>query len=101
MLALGQGVWAFIIGLFYGYIFVKTRSLLPPMIVHYLGNVFIGSLTSYVQIRASIEMQALYGVIFSLGIVPTALMILWTRFFTSRWLRDKEISEHAQVHAPV
>jgi len=83
---LGQVVWAFILGLFYGYIFVRTRSLLPLMIFHYLGNVFIGSLTGYMQSRASIEMQALYGVIFSLGIVPTTLMILWTRFFVSRWL---------------
>jgi membrane protease YdiL (CAAX protease family) len=44
---MGQVVWAFILGLFYGYVFVRTRSLLPPMIVHYLGNVFIGSLTPY------------------------------------------------------
>lgn len=83
---MGQVVWAFILGLFYGYVFVRTRSLLPPMIVHYLGNVFIGSLTGYLQSRASIEIQALYGVIFSLGVIPTALMILWTRFFSSRWL---------------
>jgi len=83
---MGQVVWAFILGLFYGYVFVRTRSLLPSMIVHYLGNVFIGSLTGYMQSKASIEMQALYGVIFSLGIVPTTLMILWTRFFVSRWL---------------
>jgi membrane protease YdiL (CAAX protease family) len=83
---MGQVVWAFTLGLFYGYVFVRTRSLLPPMIVHYLGNVFIGSLTGYMQSKASIEMQALYGVIFSLGIVPTTLMILWTRFFSSRWL---------------
>lgn len=83
---MGQVVWAFILGLFYGYVFVKTRSLLPSMIVHYLGNVFIGSLTGYMQSRASIEIQTLYGVVFSLGIVPTTLMILWTNFFSSRWL---------------
>ena len=34
------------------------------MIFHYLGNVFIGSLTGYMQSRASMEMQALYGVNF-------------------------------------
>ena len=84
--AMGRIVWAFTIGLFYGYVFVRTRSLLPPMIVHYLGNVFISSLTGYIQTRASIEIQALYGVIFSFGVVPTPLMILWTRFFASRWL---------------
>jgi membrane protease YdiL (CAAX protease family) len=83
---MGQVIWAFTIGLFYGYVFVRTRSLLPSMIVHYLGNVFISSLTGYMQARASIEIQTLYGVIFSLGVVPTILMILWTRFFTSRWL---------------
>jgi len=85
---MGQVVWAFTLGLFYGYVFVKTKSLLPPMIVHYLGNVFISSLTGYMQARASIEIQALYGVFLSLGVVPTTLMILWTRFFTSKWMPD-------------
>lgn len=83
---LGQVAWAFTIGLFYGYVFVRTRSLLPSMIIHYLSNVFISLLSGYMQARASIEIQAMYGVILSIGIVPTALMILWTRFFTSRWL---------------
>jgi membrane protease YdiL (CAAX protease family) len=83
---MGQVVWAFTIGLFYGYVFVRTQSLLPSMIVHYLGNVFIGSLTGYMQSRASIEIQALYGIILSLGVVPATLMILWTRFFSSKWL---------------
>lgn len=85
---LGQVTWAFIIGLFYGYVFVRTRSLLPSMIVHYLGNAFISSLTGYIQTRASIEVQALYGILFSFGVIPTTLMILWTRFFSSRWLPD-------------
>jgi membrane protease YdiL (CAAX protease family) len=83
---MGQVVWTSTIGLFYGYVFLRTRSLLPSMIVHYLSNVTIGSLTGYLQSRASIEMQALYGVAFSLGVVPTTLMILWTRFFSSEWL---------------
>lgn len=91
---LGQVVWAFAIGLFYGYLFVKTGSLWPSMLVHFLGNAFIGSLTGYLQARASIDVQALYGVIFSLGFVPSTLMILWTRFFTSKWLSshgDREV----------
>jgi len=87
---MGQVVWAFTMGLFYGYVVVRTRSLLPPMIVHYLGNVLISSLTGYIQTRASMEIQALYGVIFSLGVVPVTLMILWTRFFSSRWLPGDE-----------
>jgi hypothetical protein len=51
------------------------------------------------QSRASIEMQALFGVIFSLGVVPTTLMILWTRFFVARWLPENEIKNHAQNHS--
>jgi membrane protease YdiL (CAAX protease family) len=89
---LGQVVWAFILGLFYGYVFVRTRSLLPIMIVHYLGNVFIGTLSGYVQARTSIDIQAVYGLIFSFGLVPTTLMILWARFFSSRWLPVKNTS---------
>ena len=83
---IGQVVWSFTLGLFYGYTVIKTRSLLPPMIVHYLGNVFISSFTSYIQTNASIEIQALYGVILSLGFMPVTLMILWTKLFSSRWL---------------
>jgi membrane protease YdiL (CAAX protease family) len=83
---MGQVVWAFSLGLFYGTVFVRTGSLLPSMMVHYLSNVLVGSLTGYMQSRASIETQALYGVIFSFGVVPTTLMILWTRIFASRWL---------------
>jgi membrane protease YdiL (CAAX protease family) len=83
---MGQVAWAFIIGLFYGYVFVRTRSLLPPMIVHYLGNAFIGSLTGYMQSRAAVEIQVLYGMTLSLGVIPVILMILWTKYYTSRWL---------------
>ena len=83
---MGQVIWAFTIGLFYGYAFIRTRSLLPPMIVHYLGNVFISSLVGYIQTRASIEIQVVYGVFLSLGVVPTTLMILWTKIFSSKWL---------------
>jgi membrane protease YdiL (CAAX protease family) len=86
MWTVGQVICASIIGLFYGYVFVRTRSLLPPMIVHYLINVFISSLSGYMQSRASIEIQSLYGIILSIGIVPTTLMILWVRFFLSRWM---------------
>ena len=82
----GQVGWAFCMGIFYGYLFVKTGSLIPPMVVHYLGNVFIGSFTSYIQGLAPIGVQAIYGVVFSFGIVPVVFMILWTSFFTRKWL---------------
>jgi len=88
----GQLGWSFLMGLFYGYLFVKTGSLLPPMIVHYLGNVFIGSLTASMESSASVQVQAVYGLTFSLGVIPVTLMILWARFFAGRWLpRDMEL----------
>jgi membrane protease YdiL (CAAX protease family) len=82
---LGQVVWASILGLFYGVLVLKSGSLWPAMLVHYLSNLFVGSLTSYLQASASIQTQALYGVMFSFGFVPTTLMILWVIGFTAVW----------------
>ena len=55
------------------------------MLVHYLSNLFVGSLTSYVQTSASAKTQAAYGIVFSFGLVPTTLMILWVSLFTTLW----------------
>lgn len=83
---LGQLVWSFILGLFYGYVFVRTKSLWPSMIVHYLSNLTISILSGYMIGRAAVPAEVLYQIIFSFGILPTTLMILWTRFFTTKWL---------------
>jgi membrane protease YdiL (CAAX protease family) len=82
---LGQAVWATILGLFYGVVTLKSGSLWPAMIVHYLSNLFVAPLTWYVQTSASIQTQAIYGVVFSFGLVPTTLMILWVLLFTALW----------------
>lgn len=83
---LGQLGWSFILGLFYGYVFVRTKSLMPSMIVHVIGNATLNTLSGYMLGRATVEMQILYQIIFSFGILPTTLMILWTRRFTASWL---------------
>ena len=80
----GQVIWAFILGLFYGYLFIKTGSLLPVMIIHYIGNLFVYSLTGYIQKTASVATQVFYGVTFTFGLIPVTLMILWIRFFSAR-----------------
>ncbi len=82
---MGQVVWAAILGLFYGYITLKTDSLLPAMLVHYLGNFFIASLNAYIQNNASIPVQVIYGITFTMGVIPVVLMSLWVRLFTSWW----------------
>jgi membrane protease YdiL (CAAX protease family) len=84
-LVLGQAVWATILGLFYGVVVLKSNSLWPAMLVHYLGNLFQAPFTWYVQTSASAQTRALYGIIFSFGLVPTILMILWVLLFTALW----------------
>jgi membrane protease YdiL (CAAX protease family) len=83
--AVGNVVWAAILGIFYAYVTLKTGSLLPAMIVHYLGNLFVSAINAYIQANASPLSVALYGIVFTFGIMPTVLMILWTRFFTALW----------------
>lgn len=83
--AAGNVVWASLLGLFYGYVTLKTGSLLPAMLFHYLSNLFIYPLTAYIQTNASIPVQALYGVTLTMGAVPVALMLLWVRFSASSW----------------
>jgi membrane protease YdiL (CAAX protease family) len=82
---MGQFVWSTIFGLFYGVLVLKANSLWPAMLIHYLGNLFIWPLTGYVQHSASVETQAIYGILFFFGVVPTVLMILWTFLFTKIW----------------
>jgi membrane protease YdiL (CAAX protease family) len=84
VLTLGQVVWAFLFGLFYGYLFVRTGSLLPPMIIHWLSNVFQAPLTAG-WLGAPPAVSALYGVVFGYGLAAL-LMTLWVRFFADRWL---------------
>lgn len=81
----GQLGWAFMMGVFYGYLFLQTGSLLPPMLVHYLSNAFVGSFAGYMQSQATMGLQVLYGMTFSFGIVPVTLMLLWIKVFTGRW----------------
>jgi len=84
---LGQVVWAALFGLFYGYLVIKTDSLFPAMIVHWLSNVFQAPLTATWQ-TAPIEIRTLYGIVFGYGLA-TLILIFWVRFFSARWLSHK------------
>jgi membrane protease YdiL (CAAX protease family) len=81
----GQVLGASILALFYGFVVLKANSLWPAMVVHYLGNLSIWPMTSYIQTSAPVRTQAVYGVLFSLGILPTTLMIVWVIAFTTLW----------------
>jgi membrane protease YdiL (CAAX protease family) len=84
ILVLGQVVWAFLFGVFYGYIVLRSGSLLPSMVIHWLSNVVQEPLTAY-WATASVPVRAFYGVVFGYGLAAV-LMILWVRFFSARWL---------------
>ena len=94
-LTAGEIVWAAILGLFYGYVTIKTNSLLPAMIVHYLGNLFVSATNTYIQANASVQAVVFYGIMFTFGIIPTILMILWARLFTSRLYMGNKHRENA------
>ena len=93
VMALGQVVWAFLFGLFYGYIFLTSGSLLPSMVIHWLSNVFQAPLTAYFA-TAPAPVRALYGVVFGYGLA-SVLMILWVRSFSDRWLPREEPAQNS------
>jgi membrane protease YdiL (CAAX protease family) len=82
-----QVIWAFLFGLFYGYLFVKTGSLWPSMIIHWLSNVFQSTLTDY-WLAAPVFERAFYGIVFGYGIAAL-LGIYWVRYFSVKWLIRK------------
>jgi membrane protease YdiL (CAAX protease family) len=73
VLTLGQVVWASLFGLFYGYLFLKTGSLFPAMIVHWLSNVFQVPLTGFSDTVSPVT-AALYGVVFGYGLAGLLLL---------------------------
>jgi membrane protease YdiL (CAAX protease family) len=99
VLVLAQAVWAFAFGLAYGYIFVRTGSLLPSMILHWLSNVFQAPLTEY-WTTAPVPVRAFYGIVFGYGLAAL-LIIPWVRIFAARWLPPRETGDRAvPVTAP-
>jgi len=80
----GQVILGSALGFFYGYLVLRSDSLMPAMLFHYLVNMFIGSFTHYFQHYASAETQILYSVI-NLAFAVTVL-ILWVKFFCNRWI---------------
>lgn len=71
------------LGLFYGYLVLRTNSLMPAMLFHYLVNMFIGSFIRYMA-YAPYEIKTAYLALNLLVSVP--LLILWVKFFSKRWI---------------
>jgi membrane protease YdiL (CAAX protease family) len=79
-----QVIFGSALGFFYGYLVLRTNSLMPAMLFHFLVNMFIGSFTHYFQRYAPAGTQILYTLI-NLP-VATLILIAWVRVFCQRWI---------------
>lgn len=75
-----QVIYAGCLGIAFGYMYVKTKSLLPCMVAHYLidavGQIFLRSLFSNI---VNLTVYLIFGV----GIVPMILIIILTKLVVS------------------
>ena len=68
-----QVIYAALLGFLFGYLFIKTKSLIPSIILHYLID-SLGQLFTYVQFDSIVDL-ALFAII-GVGIIPSVLGIL-------------------------
>jgi len=85
---LRQVIFGSALGFFYGYMVLKTDSLFPAMLFHFLVNMLIGSFTHYFQYYASAKSQIFYTLI-NLP-AATLLLIGWVSYFSQRWLPNTQ-----------
>ena len=85
---LAQVLYTTSYGLFYGYLFIKTRNLIPNMVLHYVGNGFISFwwYTPYV----SYPVRLILMLVFYIGLLPTILSIIWVKYAMRWYSRNKE-----------
>jgi len=80
---LGQIVWATIIGILYGYMFLITGNLYANMFLHWsangLGNCFM-CLPSVTP-----ELHAFFNIIFNIGLMSTIISLLWIFLVNKHW----------------
>jgi membrane protease YdiL (CAAX protease family) len=79
-----QVIYAATLGFLFGYLFIKTKSLIPSIILHYLIN-SLGQLFTYV-IFDSIVDQVLFAII-GVGLIPTVLGVLFVWLVVKKELR--------------
>ena len=79
-----QVIFGSALGFFYGYLVLRSDSLMPAMLFHYLVNMLIGSFTVYFQRHAPAGSQILYSLInLPLAVI---ILILWVKYFCTRWI---------------
>jgi membrane protease YdiL (CAAX protease family) len=95
--ALAQATWAFALGALYSLLFVKTGSLYPGIVLHYLGNAMVG--VWFRGLDSQSISSALYGLPFY-GVLPALACIILVREVARRgYLDDAGIPEASQLEA--
>lgn len=79
-----QVIFGSALGFFYGYLVLRTDSLMPAMLFHFLTNMLIGSFTHFFQRYAPAGTQILYTLI-NLP-VATLILIAWVKVFCQHWI---------------
>lgn len=73
---IAQVVWAFALGIMYAEVFIRTRSIYMPVMIHFLVN---GSTSVWFHgLDGRSDESALYGIPFY-GVIPAMLSLLWAR----------------------
>ena len=83
-----QVIWAIGMGLFWGYLVIKTNSLIPSIILHYLSNA-LDSLWLFVP-TTSIEIKLLYMLLFG-KFIPIIVSLLWIKFISNSGARTSKV----------
>jgi membrane protease YdiL (CAAX protease family) len=68
-----QVIYAALLGFLFGYLFIKTKSLIPSIILHYLID-SLGQLFTYVAFDSMVDL-VLFAII-GVGIIPSVLGVL-------------------------
>ncbi len=83
-----QVIWAIGMGLFWGYLVIKTNSLIPSIILHYLSNA-LDSLWLFVP-TTSIEIKLLYMLLFG-KFIPIIVSLFWIKFISNSGGRTSKV----------
>jgi len=79
----GQIIWATIIGVLYGYMFLKTGNLYANMFLHWTAN---GLSNCFMYLPyVTPETHALLNIVFNIGLMSTLISLLWVALINKYW----------------
>ena len=85
----GQIIWATIIGILYGYMFLITGNLYANMFLHWFAN-GLGNCFMYLP-YVTPEVNALLNIVFNIGLMSTLMSLGWIFLVNKFWPLKKKI----------